>query len=258
MSLVAPRVLSIAGSDSGGASGIQADLRTFAALGVQGMAAITVITAQDSRRVLDRAELPPAIVARQIDAVAEDPALGVDAAKTGMLGSAAIVETVAAGVARHRIARLVVDPVLVSTGGDCLLAPDAIPVLIARLFPLAAVVTPNLSEAETLAGRRLEGVDDVQAAARTILAMGPRAVVIKGGHAADPERASDFFFDGRRAETLVAPRIRGTFVRGAGCVFSAALAAFLARGLDPLEAAQRAKEHVTEAIRRGEREAGKR
>lgn len=257
MSLACPHVLTIAGSDSGGASGIQADLRTFAALGVRGMAAITVVTAQDSKRVLARLELPPDLVGRQIDAVASDQALGADAAKTGMLGSGPIVEAVAAGVMRHRIGPLVVDPVMVSTGGDRLLAPEAVPALISKLFPLAAIVTPNLAEAGALVGRRLDGVDAMHAAARDILAMGPRAVVIKGGHAADPNRSLDFFFDGSRAETLAAPRILGVVLRGAGCVFSAALAAFLARGLEPLEAVARAKEHVTEAIRRGERQAGR-
>jgi hydroxymethylpyrimidine/phosphomethylpyrimidine kinase len=168
-----------------------------------------------------------------------------------MLCAAPIVEAVAESVARHRIGRLVVDPVMVSTGGDRLLAADALPALIGKLLPLARIVTPNLPEAEALIGRRLEGPDAIRAAAREIQAMGPRAVVIKGGHAADPDHCCDFFFDGTHAETLVAPRIRLSRTRGTGCVFSAAIAAFLARGLDALEAVSQAKAHVTAVCRSG-------
>src|SRR5215469_2512749 len=175
-----PRALTIAGSDSGGGAGIQADLKTFSALGVFGLTAITAITAQNTRDVMGIAEIPPAMVARQIDAVVSD--IGVDAAKTGMLSSAPIIEAVADRIRYHRLARLVVDPVMIAKGGAALLRPEAVEALRQRVLPLALVVTPNLPEAEALTGMSITTSAQMDDAARRIAGLGPRYVVVKGGH----------------------------------------------------------------------------
>ncbi len=239
-----PRALTIAGSDSGGGAGIQADLKTFAALGVYGLSALTAITAQNTRGVRAVHELPPELVEAQIDAVLED--IGADAAKTGMLSSGAIIEVVARCVSRWKL-RLVVDPVMVAKGGDALLQPEAIATLSAKLLPLAEVVTPNLFEAEALTGRRIETLEDMRAAAQAIFALGPRHVVVKGGHrASDPV---DVYFDGKGFTELRAARISTRHTHGTGCTFSAAIAAFMARGLPVDAAVTGAKNYITEAIR---------
>ena len=239
-----PRALTIAGSDSGGGAGIQADLKTFAALGVYGLSALTAITAQNTQGVRAVQELPPEMVEAQIDAVLED--IGADAAKTGMLSSSAIIEVVARCVSRWKL-RLVVDPVMVAKGGDALLQPEAIATLSTVLLPLAEVVTPNLFEAEVLTGRRIETLDDMRAAAQAIFALGPRHVVVKGGHrAGDPV---DVYFDGKGFAELRAARILTRHTHGTGCTFSAAIAAFMARGLPVNAAITGAKNYITEAIR---------
>jgi hydroxymethylpyrimidine/phosphomethylpyrimidine kinase len=239
------RALTVAGSDSAGCAGIQADLRTFAALGVHGLCAVTAVTAQDSRRLTRADEVPLENIERQIDAVIQD--IGVDAAKTGMLSSAPVVELVARKMLQHRIVNLVVDPVIVSTGGDRLLTEEGLAAVKTKLLPAAMLVTPNLREAEALTGRP---VLDLREAARELHALGARAVLIKGGHADDPARATDLLFDGREFTEFSAPRIPTPNTRGSGCVLSAALAAHLARGSSLREAVGRAKEYVTEAIRR--------
>lgn len=239
-----PRALTIAGSDSGGGAGIQADLKTFAALGVYGMSAITAITAQNTLGVRDAFELPIPLIEEQIDAVLED--IGADAAKTGMLSSAAIIEAVAARARRWNL-RLVVDPVMVAKGGAPLLRPEAVATLRAALLPLAEVVTPNLHEAQVITGRPVETLDDMREAARAIQALGPRAVVVKGGHrASDPV---DVFYDGERLVELREERIETPHTHGTGCTFSAAIAAHLARGLALAEAVAEAKRYITGAIR---------
>jgi hydroxymethylpyrimidine/phosphomethylpyrimidine kinase len=239
-----PRALTIAGSDSGGGAGIQADLKTFAALGVYGLSALTAITAQNTQGVRAVQELPPELVEAQIDAVLED--IGADAAKTGMLSSSAIIEVVARCVSRWKL-RLVVDPVMVAKGGDALLQPEAIATLSTVLLPLAEVVTPNLFEAEVLTGRRIETLHDMREAAQAIFELGPRHVVVKGGHrAADPV---DVYFDGKGFAELRAPRISTRHTHGTGCTFSAAIAAFMARGLPVDAAVTGAKNYITEAIR---------
>ncbi|MFB3738798.1 MAG: bifunctional hydroxymethylpyrimidine kinase/phosphomethylpyrimidine kinase, partial [Candidatus Velamenicoccus archaeovorus] len=192
---VLPRALTIAGSDSGGGAGIQADLNTFAALGVFGMTAITAVTVQNTQGVAGYEELSPRTVGDQIRAVVGD--IGVDAAKTGMLASAAIVEAVADAVAETRVRNLVVDPVFVSKHGHPLLAEAAVDALRRRILPLATLVTPNLPEAAGLAGFDVSTVADMRRAARAIRDLGPRAVLVKGGHLAGP-RADDLFFDGHR------------------------------------------------------------
>jgi len=239
-----PRALTIAGSDSGGGAGIQADLKTFAALGVYGLSALTAITAQNTQGVRAVQELPPEMVEAQIDAVLED--IGADAAKTGMLSSSAIIEVVARCVSRWKL-RLVVDPVMVAKGGDALLQPEAVATLTTVLLPLAEVVTPNLFEAEVLTGRRIETLEDMREAAQAIFALGPHHVVVKGGHrAADPV---DVYFDGKGFAELRAARISTRHIHGTGCTFSAAIAAFMARGLPVDAAVTGAKNYITEAIR---------
>jgi hydroxymethylpyrimidine/phosphomethylpyrimidine kinase len=239
-----PVALTIAGSDSGGGAGIQADLKTFAALGVHGTSALTAITAQNTVEVTDILELPVSLIRAQIDAVASD--LGVDAAKTGMLSSAEIIEAVALAVEAHRIKLLVVDPVMVAKGGARLLRDDAVGALRSRLLPLAAVLTPNIPEAEVLLGRSIATIDDRREAARELLALGPRAVVVKGGHAEGD--AIDVYWDGVELVELIAKRIETPNTHGSGCAFSAAIAARLAAGRSPIDAVRDAKQFITNAI----------
>jgi hydroxymethylpyrimidine/phosphomethylpyrimidine kinase len=242
-----PVALTIAGSDSGGGAGIQADLKTFAALGVHGTSALTAITAQNTLGVTDIMEVPPALVAAQIEAVMLD--IGARAAKTGMLSSAEIIEVVANAIAHFNIRNLVVDPVMVAKGGARLLRDDAVDALRRRLLPLAAVVTPNLPEAEVLLGRPIRTLDDRRQAARDLVALGARAAVVKGGHG-DEEQAIDHYFDGTDLVELQSPRIATANTHGSGCVFSAAIAAALAKGSDSLAAVRMAKEFITAAIER--------
>jgi hydroxymethylpyrimidine/phosphomethylpyrimidine kinase len=237
--------MTIAGSDSGGGAGIQADLKTFQALGVYGASTLTAVTAQNTVGVRAVHEIPTDIIAAQIDAVVED--IGVDAAKTGMLSSAEIIATVAERIRHWRLDRLVVDPVMVAKSGDRLLREDAVQALVRDLLPLAAVLTPNLPEAEVLVGRQLESDEDIRQAARDILDLGPRAVVMKGGHRQGD--ATDVFFDGHSFHTFSAPRIETPNTHGTGCTFSAAITAGLARGMDVLDAVGAAKHYLTEAIR---------
>lgn len=241
-----PCVMTIAGSDSGGGAGIQADLKTFAALGVYGTSAITAVTAQNTRAVTAVQELPPEMVAAQIDAIVQD--IGADAVKTGMLANAAIIEVVAAKVWEHRLPNLVVDPVMVAKSGDPLLRAEAVEALRRLLLPLATVVTPNLPEAATLLGRSIQDEDDMRAAARELAALGAQAVVIKGGHREGAE-AADLLYDGQRFHVFTAPRIDTRNIHGTGCTFASAIAAWLARGADVPEAVRRAKEYLTEALR---------
>ncbi|HTG46218.1 MAG TPA: bifunctional hydroxymethylpyrimidine kinase/phosphomethylpyrimidine kinase [Actinomycetota bacterium] len=240
------RALTIAGSDSGGGAGIQADLKTFSALGVYGMTAITAVTVQDTTGVHASMALPPDVVSAQIRAVAGD--IGVDAAKTGMLASAPIVEAVASAVRDARIAPLVVDPVWVSKHDDPLLATDAFGALRERVIPLAALVTPNLSEAAALAGVAVEDREDMRRAAASILEMGAGAVLVKGGHLAG-DRAADLLADAAGEEWLEVDRIDTPNTHGTGCTLSAAIAAHLARGAELRAAVFAGKDFVTEAIR---------
>lgn len=241
-----PVALTIAGSDSGGGAGIQADLKTFQAIGVYGTSAITALTAQNTLGVRGVHEAPPELVAAQIDAVAED--IGIDGAKTGMLSSAPIIRAVAERVHRWEISSvLVVDPVMVAKGGDRLLREDAVRALVEQMVPLAAVVTPNLPEAEVILGHAIADDDEaIRAAAREIHSLGARSVVLKGGHRTGTAR--DVFFDGDRWEVLEASRIDTPHSHGTGCTFSAAIAARLALGDDLLDAVRYAKGFVTAAI----------
>jgi hydroxymethylpyrimidine/phosphomethylpyrimidine kinase len=236
--------LTIAGSDSGGGAGIQADLKTFSALGVYGMSALTAITAQNTVGVRAVHELPPEFVGAQIDAVMED--IGADAAKTGMLANAGIVEVVAAKVRQHNIANLVVDPVMVAKSGDPLLRRDAVQALKDLLLPLAYVITPNIPEAEEIVGRGLETEADFRAAAKEIFALGPRHVVIKGGHRKGD--AIDLLYDGQEFHEFGSQRYATRHTHGTGCTFASAITALLARGLGAREAVAGAKAYLTLAI----------
>jgi hydroxymethylpyrimidine/phosphomethylpyrimidine kinase len=240
------RALTIAGSDSGGGAGIQADLKTFAALGVWGTSAITSITVQNTQGVTGVADVPADIVAAQVRAVADD--IGVDAAKTGMLSNAEIVRAVADAVERGGIPNLVVDPVFLSKHGHALLREDAVDMLRTRVVRLATLVTPNLPEAGGLVGFAVSSRDEMRKAADEILAFGAGAVLVKGGHLAG-DAAADFFADGDREEWIEGERIDTPNTHGTGCVLSAAIAAHLARGKDLLGAVRSGKAFVTEAIR---------
>ncbi|MBI4444628.1 MAG: bifunctional hydroxymethylpyrimidine kinase/phosphomethylpyrimidine kinase [Acidobacteria bacterium] len=241
------KALTIAGSDSGGCAGIQADLKTFAALGVHGMTAITSVTAQDTLHVYLATDLPLETIGAQVDAVMED--IGAHAVKTGMLSSAEIIVTVAKKMKQYSVGRLVVDPVMVSTGGDLLMRLDAIEALKRELLPLALVVTPNMREAEFLTGMSIASETDIKKAAAEILSMGPRSVILKGGHFEDPLSSTDYFFDGQNYRRLQGKRFQTRNTHGSGCTFASALTAFLARGMDLTGAVECAKCYVTEAIR---------
>ena len=243
-----PRVLTIAGSDSGGGAGIQADLKTFSALGAYGMTAVTAVTVQNTMGVSGYEALSPQTVGDQIRAVASD--IGVDAAKTGMLASAPIVEAVADAVAETGIPNLVVDPVFVSKHGHALLAPDAVEALRTRILPLARVVTPNLAEAGSLAGINVTTTDDMRRAAEVILALGPGSVLVKGGHLSG-DRSDDLFVDEHRLLWVEGQRLESIHTHGTGCTLSAAIASYLARGDELLDAVHKGKAFVTEAIRHG-------
>ena len=238
--------LTIAGSDSGGGAGIQADLKTFAAHGVYGTSAITAVTAQNTRGVTAWEAVTPALVVAQIDAVASD--IGADAVKTGMLANAAIVEAVAGALGRLALPFLVVDPVMIAKGGDRLLEQAAVEAIRARLLPLAHVVTPNIPEAEELAGMRITALDDMRAAARRILALGPRVVLVKGGHL-DGDDSVDVACMGAEVVEFRGERFDTLHTHGTGCTLASAIAANLALGHDAREAIGRARAYVEGAIR---------
>jgi len=242
-----PRLLTIAGSDSGGGAGIQADLKTFSALGGFGMSVLAAVTAQNTLRVSAVHAIPVDVVVAQIDAVASD--IGVDAVKTGMLATAELVESVAERVRHWELPNLVVDPVMVAKGGDRLLEEGAVGAVRERLLPLATVVTPNLPEAEVLLGRRIESREDMRRAARDLVALGARSAVVKGGHSADPD-VVDVLYDGVVIRELDATRLETRSTHGTGCTFASAIAAYLAHGLALEDAVTRAKRYLWEAINR--------
>jgi hydroxymethylpyrimidine kinase/phosphomethylpyrimidine kinase len=243
-----PRALTIAGSDSGGGAGIQADLKVFFALGCHGMSALTALTAQNTVGVNGVHPVPPDFVVAQIDAVATD--IGVDSAKTGMLATSVIIEAVAAAIRAHGIDDLVVDPVFVSKSRDHLLAEDAVDALKESILGLAAVITPNLYEASGLLGEEVATLDEMHDAARALHGLGPRSVLVKGGHLPG-DLAIDVFFDGVEIVELSGPRYETEDTHGTGCALSAAIAARLAHGDDLLEAVRFAKGFVAGAIEHG-------
>ena len=249
-----PVALTIAGSDSGGGAGLQADLKTFAALGVHGTTAVTCITAQNPSGVRAIQPVQVALVRGQLEAVFAE--LPPRAAKTGMLFSAALIREVAAWFRTGKRPPLVVDPVMVATSGARLLQPAAIRALRDELLPLAALVTPNLDEAAILVGRPLESVDDLRWAAREIHAHHGCPALVKGGHLEGLREAVDILFDGRDEWLLTAPRIPRISTHGTGCTYSAAVTGYLALGLPLDRAVELAKTHITEAIAQGIRAAG--
>jgi hydroxymethylpyrimidine/phosphomethylpyrimidine kinase len=241
-----PSALTIAGSDSGGGAGIQADLKTFAALGVHGTSALTCVTAQNPHRVLAIQPCRPEIVRGQIEAVWEE--LPPAAIKTGMLYSAEIIRVVADFFKKQRHIPLVVDPVMISTSGSRLLKPSAIQCLENALLPLATLVTPNLDEAVILTGRNLNSPEDLRWAAKTIHKKFGCAALIKGGHLRNSKEAIDIFFDGENELLLTAPFVKGVHTHGTGCTYSATITAYLARDYALPEAVVRAKEFISQAI----------
>jgi hydroxymethylpyrimidine/phosphomethylpyrimidine kinase len=239
--------LTVAGSDSGGGAGIQADLKIFHALGVFGTSAITCVTAQNPTRVSAVQPLSPRLIAEQMDRVFE--AFPVSAAKTGMLYDAAIIEAVTHGFAHRKFANLVVDPVMVASSGALLLKKSAVTALTTKLFPLAAVVTPNLAEAEVLSHRTIRTLDDMRLVARMLTEKYGVPFLVKGGHLPGADRAVDVLFDGKRIYEFRAPMVLKIKTHGTGCTFSAAIAGNLALGHGLLDAIARAKRFVTRAVR---------
>ncbi len=238
------RILTVAGSDSGGGAGIQADLKTIALLGGFGMSVITALTAQNTRGVKGIHDVPAEFIALQMDAVLSD--IGVDAMKTGMMSRPEVIATVARKIREYRISRVVVDPVMTAKGGARLLAPEAIESLKRHLLPKALIVTPNVPEGEALIGRKIANLKGMREAARKIGDMGSRTVLMKGGHL--PGDAVDLFFDGRNFYEFPAPRVPTRHTHGTGCTFSAVLAVELAQGRSPLDAVEKAKQFITTAI----------
>ncbi len=245
-SFIPPVALTIAGSDSGGGAGIQADLRTFSFHQVHGTSALTCVTAQNTTGVSRVDALPPAAVIAQIEAVTSD--MDVRAAKTGMLLNQAIIETVAAHLSRHPIANLVVDPVMVSRTGAKLIDEGAIAALKSQLLPFATVLTPNRYEAQILADMDIASLADMQTAAQKILTLGPKAVIIKGGGFSDDLLGVDVWYEDGQHEVLRTQPVETTNTHGTGCTLSSAIAANLAKGMLPLAAAKAAKAYVTEAL----------
>ena len=244
-----PRLLTIAGSDSGGGAGIQADLKTFSALGCCGMTAITALTAQNTTGVRAIHGVPPDMLRDQIDAVLED--IGVDAVKIGMLHSPDIVHTVANAIDRHALPHVVLDPVMVATSGAVLIDSPAIAALVSELFGRAALVTPNLDEASLLVGRTLTSESDMQVAAQELLAKGARAVLVKGGHLAGDVVSDLLQVAGGAPHWMRAPRIATANTHGTGCTLSSAIAAYLALGLSLLDAVEAARVYVRGALAAG-------
>ncbi|MBT9171876.1 MAG: Hydroxymethylpyrimidine/phosphomethylpyrimidine kinase [Syntrophomonadaceae bacterium] len=242
------KALTIAGSDSGGGAGIQTDLKTFAALGVYGTSVITALTAQNTCGVRGIHQVPAAFIASQLEAVLSD--IPVQAAKTGMLGEAPAIREIVRGLKKYSQDLLVVDPVMVAQSGDSLLAPEAAAVLRDELLPMALLVTPNLPEAGMLLNRNISDTEAMETAARDIRLLGPRHVLIKGGHLPGDEMV-DIFYDGKTMHYFSAAKINTSHTHGTGCTYAAAITAFLARGCPPLEAVRQAKRFITTAISYG-------
>ena len=244
------KALTIAGSDSGGGAGIQADLKTFSALGCYGMSVVTALTAQNTTGVTGIHAVPPDFVVQQMAAVFSD--IGADAVKIGMLYSAELIEAVADELRRHEVSNIVLDPVMVAQSGDKLLQDAAITALKENLLPLATVLTPNLPEAAVLLGREVNGLDDMQAAAKSLAACGSRSVLLKGGHAHGDDSSDVLYItDDDFCVVLGDRRVRTANTHGTGCTLSSAIAAYLAKGEAIAPAIRKAKAYIGEAIRAG-------
>jgi hydroxymethylpyrimidine/phosphomethylpyrimidine kinase len=244
------RALTIAGSDSGGGAGIQADLKTFSALGCYGMSVITALTAQNTKQVTGIFEVSPEFVSDQIDAVISD--IGVDAVKIGMLQDSQVIKKVAEKISYYNLKNVVIDPVMVAKSGDKLLADSAIDTLKSELLPLAAVITPNIPEAEVLMGKTIQTLSDMENAAFELSKIGVTAVVLKGGHL-ENDKSPDYVYiqNQNSSEWLETERINTKNTHGTGCTFSSGIAAYLARGFDLLSAIKNAKIYMNSAIKEG-------
>ena len=238
------KVLTIAGSDSSGGAGIQADLKTFAAHGAYGMSVITAVTAQNTLGVTAVQDISPEVIAAQIAAIFDD--MGADAVKVGMVSQPETIRVIAAGLKKYLVSPVVIDPVMISKSGYHLLQPEAEQVLVTELLPLATVVTPNIPEAEAILQRKIVELADMEKAARDIHALGPRTVLLKGGHRSGD--ATDVFFDGKACIRLEAPRVLTNNTHGTGCTLSSAIAANLAIGMSVADAVVAAKKYITMAI----------
>lgn len=239
------KVLTIAGSDSGGGAGIQADLKTFSAHGVFGMSVVTAVTAQNTRRVIAIQDISPDIIGKQIDAIFED--IGADAVKIGMVSQIDSIKVIEEKLRRYKPQNIVLDPVMISKSGYALLNPEAMETLINELVPLATVITPNIPEAEKIAGMKINTHKEMEKAARAIYSMGSKNVLVKGGHLSDD--SSDILYDGKDIALLKAERINTKNTHGTGCTLSSAIASNLALGMNVKEAVEKAKEYITTAIR---------
>jgi hydroxymethylpyrimidine/phosphomethylpyrimidine kinase len=244
-----PKALTIAGSDSGGGAGIQADLKTFSAFRVYGMSVITALTAQNTIGVQGIHEIPASFIAKQIDSIMTD--MGTDATKTGMLSNVEIVRTVAEAIKSYKIPNLVVDPVMIAKSGDALLADSARKAIKEDLIPLARIITPNVFEAEALLDQKIENLENMKFAAKLLHQLGCKWVVIKGGHLRLESQAIDVAYNGKDYHLLKSPWIDSQNTHGTGCTFASAIAASLAKGAATLDAITKAKEYITEAIRSG-------
>jgi len=243
-----PRVLTIAGSDSGGGAGIQADIKTFTAHKVYGMSVITSITAQNTSKVLGIKNLDPEFIELQLVAVATD--IGIDALKTGMLSTKSIIKSVAEKLRKYKIEKIVVDPVMVSKSGARLLDQDAESTLISDLIPIAFLITPNIPEAEVLSGIKIDSIEGMKKSAEIIIEKGTKYVLVKGGHLINNNEATDILFDGSDFYEISTRWINTKNTHGTGCTYSAAICANLAKGLDVIDAVSKAKDYVTGAIER--------
>ena len=240
------KVLTIAGSDSGGGAGIQADLKTFAANGVYGMSVITAITAQNTVGVQKIFDLPPDLIGQQIDSVMSD--IGADVIKIGMLSNSKVIDVVVKKIKKYDIQLVVVDPVMVAKSGDSLLRTDAINCLIKKLLPLTYILTPNIDEAKILTGLEINSIAQMKQAAKLIYKMGCKNVIVKGGHLFDSAQSTDVLFDGNKYYSFSTNRINTTNTHGTGCTFSSAIAAELAKGNDVYKSVKLAKKYLTGAI----------
>ena len=239
------KVLTIAGSDSSGGAGIQADLKSFSANGVFGMSVITAVTAQNTQGVFAVQDIDVDVIDKQMAAIFED--IAVDAVKVGMVSRTETIQAVAAGLIRYKASNIVVDPVMISKSGYYLLKPDAVEAMVTFLLPLATILTPNIPEAEEIAGIKITSLKTMEEAARIIFGLGPKYVLIKGGHLEDD--ATDILFDGENFQYFTSPRFATKNTHGTGCTLSSAIAANLARGYDAYEAISRGKEYITTAIK---------
>jgi len=239
------KVLTIAGSDSSGGAGIQADLKTFSANGVFGMSVITAVTAQNTQGVFAVQDIDVDVIEKQIAAIFDD--IAVDAVKIGMVSRSETIRVVAAGLTHYKPAIIVVDPVMISKSGYYLLKPDAVEAMVSCLLPLATIVTPNIPEAEEITGKSISSLQDMEEAARIIYKLGPKYVLLKGGHR--EEDATDILFDGQKIQHFTSPRLATKNTHGTGCTLSSAIAANLARGYNAYEAVKSAKEYITTAIK---------